>query len=312
MKHLSLLVVLYVISFYSKNQTYFNSIIRLSSQIDTTYILQPIDYAVIDGLFKKFQNDGWIEFKYPQNGCQYRAHAMARILLENGIKSNKIWSFRPALLGENNSDWLTISDPNFNRDLVKWAYHVAPVVVVKMPNNSIDTLAIDPSMFSQPVSYKRWLDSLHCKTQFYTFIHPKYVQYQTTAENKLDGVWYTEGYSVDMRWISTSICKGKIFYMFINNEIKPLQSRIQEINIKLAASNVVITQKQRDGLEIEKTYLSKIYNERKSIATNSDNFGKLPGEYQAMLIDCQEKLMECIYFYWDSIESNQVMLRCKY
>ena len=310
MKNFLLTTLFFCFSFSTKSQTYFNSITRLGSQIDPTYVLEPIEYSVIDGLFKKFQNDGWIEFKYPQNGCQSRAHAMARILLENGIKSNKIWSFRPKLLGDANTEWLTISDPNFIGDTVKWAYHVAPIVVVKMPNNRIDTLAIDPSMFNEPVSYKRWLDSLHCKAQLYTFIHSKYVQYQTNAQNKLDGVWYTEGYAVDMRWISTSICKGKIFYIFINNEIKPLLNRVLEINNKLASSTM--TQKQRDGLEIEKTYLNKIYNDRKLIATNSDNFGKLPGEYQAMLVDCQEKLMECIYSYWENIESNPVLNRCKY
>lgn len=300
-------------------QTYFDINKKLGRAVDEinnamlkTYELQPVDYTVVQNFFKKFQNDGWIEFRYPQNECQYRAHAMARILLENGFKSNKIWSFKPALLGETNSEQLTIDDPNFTAEKVKWAYHVAPILVVKLPNNKIDTVVIDPSMFKEPVTYKKWMEELHSTNQYYTFVHPKYVQYETNPQNRLTGKWYSEGYSVDMRWISTSICKGKIFYLYIENEIKPIYSQLQEINTRLQHSNSGITQKERDGLELNRKYLTKIYEERKSIATNSANFGKLPAEYQSMLIECQEKLMECIYFYWNDIENNPVMSRCKY
>lgn len=319
MQKIILIVLFQIASASAFGQTYFDTKTKFGQAIDDNnnpvlapYNLTPIEHSKLTDFFKRFQNDGWIEFHYPQNECQYRAHAMARILLENGIKSNKIWSFQPSLVGESGTEQLTIDDPNFIGDKVKWVYHVAPFVVVKMPNNLIDTMVIDPSMFNEPVSYKRWLGGLNTKGQYYTFMHPKYVQYHTNNQNKLDGVWYPEGYAVDMRWISTSICKGKIFYMYILNEIKPLEQRIKVLTEQLNQANSAMTQKQKDGLLIEKIQLTKIYNDRKAIATNSANFGKLPSEYQSMLIDCQEKLMECIYMYWDNIESNPVLQRCKY
>lgn len=317
MKHIFwVLIILISINVKSYSQEYFDTKLKFGQAKDENgkemlqpYSLQPIEYSKIEELFKKFQNDGWIEFRYPQNGCQYRAHSMARILLENGIKSNKIWSFKPALLGENTSDELNIIDPNFPDEKIKWAYHVAPIVVVKMPNNQIDTLVIDPSIFNKPINYNIWLSSLNCSKQYYTFIHSKYIQYETKKNNILSGKWYSENYSLNMRWVSTSICKGKIFYMYIQNELLPINKRMNELDIAISTAN---SQKQKNGLLLEKKQLNKIYTKRKNIATNSDKFGELPGEYQSMLIECQEYFMECTYFYWDSIEKNQVLNKCKY
>lgn len=315
MKKHHLSVVLLFVASTVFSQTFFDTKSKIGQAKDENgnellnpYILTPIPYSTLETLFKKFQNDGWIEFHYPQNGCQYRAHAMSRILLQNGLKSNKIWSFKPALLGENSTDELNIPDPNFEGSNIKWAYHVAPVVLVTLPNKKIDTMVVDPSMFDKPVSYKTWLNGLNCKKQYYTFVHGKYVQYATNSSNVLTGGWYSERYSVDMRWISTSICKGKISYMYITNEIIPLAKKIRELDLNINSSTSL---KQKSGLEMEKKYLTKIYNDRKAIATNSDKFGELPKEYQAMLIDCQEYLMECIYFYWDNIESNSALEKCK-
>ncbi|RYY99052.1 MAG: hypothetical protein EOO11_06190 [Chitinophagaceae bacterium] len=299
-------------------QTYFDTRAKLGQAIDENsnellppYELGAVSYPVVQNLFRKFQNDGWVEFRYPQNGCQYRAHAMARMLLENGIKSNKIWSFKPSLLnGTNNSD-LLIGDPNFPEAKVQWAYHVAPVVVVDIPGKGIDSVVLDPSMFPEPVNYHVWLKALSNEDQFFTFVHPKYVQYETNGQNQLTGKWFSESRSMDMRWISTSLCQGKIFYLYIENEVKPIQARIQSITAQLSQGGSSMTQKQKDGLAFDKKQLTKLYDDRKALATNSANFGKLPAAYQSMLVECQESLMECIYFYWDNIEKNGVLQRCK-
>lgn len=297
------------------SQTYFDikkklgkSIDENNAEMEAPYKQVPIEYTKVEVLFNNFINDGWIAFSYPQNGCQYRAHYMARILLQNGIKPNKIWSFAPAIVGNSGSEQLIIPDPNFPGESVIWAYHVAPLLIVKMPDGKTDTMAIDPSMFSKPVPYREWLKQLNCVKQVYTFTNGKYIQYEVSSANVLTGKWYSETQAVDMRWISTSICQGKIFNMYITNELIPLRKAIEELQKRIST---VTTLKQKEGLEMEKKQLESIYEERKLIARNSGAFTTLPKDYQSMLLACQENVMPCIYFYWNSIEASTPLNNCK-
>lgn len=98
--------------------------------------------------FNDISNSG-IYFNYPQGGCQNRAEMM-HILLEKqlNIEHSKIWIFAPRNLYPNDNRYLEISDPNGNatNNIIKWGYHVAPVILRKNPNNKIDTLVIDPAI----------------------------------------------------------------------------------------------------------------------------------------------------------------------
>jgi hypothetical protein len=288
----------------NRAQIYFDTKSKFGQAIDEyynemlpPYILKPIDYSTIETLFRKIQTDGFIEFRYPQNDCQYRAHAVARILLEYGIKSNKIWSFKPALVGSKEMCELTIPDPNFEGDKINWAFHVAPVVLVKFPDNKTELMVLDASVFDEPVSYKVWLDKLECKKQYYTFVHSKYVQYAVDENNVITGIWNSDAYSVDMQWISTSINRGRIFYSYIENEVFPLREEIKKADELFFCAT---TDEEKEKHKEEKARLTNQYQERKNIAVNSDRFDDLPMEYQSRLFEYHDRYIDGLC--WENIE----------
>ncbi|MEM7084552.1 MAG: protein-glutamine glutaminase family protein [Bacteroidota bacterium] len=278
--------------------------------LNPPFELKVQEYSKIEGLFNKFKDDEWLQFGYPQNGCQYRAHTLARVLKEHGIEANKIWTFKPSLLGDEDQSDLTIPDPNFPGDTVIWNYHVAPVVKVQMPGNAIDTLVLDPSLFDELVPYRTWLQKINNPKQYYTFVNAEYVDFEDLNEKTLDGTWYTEGYTIDKKWIPTNLCQGRIFHIYIQNEVLPIRKRMDEINAKLSGSNAIARHQYALSMELE--HLTKIYKARKKLATSSYLFGELPSEYQSMFISCQEYQMECIYYYWGNIQPGQATYKCKF
>lgn len=87
-----------------------------------------------------------IPFLYPDDGCWGRAHEMCRLMINMGLKPKKVW-----IQGNLHVD--TVNNPNC---FVNWGWHVAPTLCVRTSFFSSQTMVIDPSLFTTPVTKATW------------------------------------------------------------------------------------------------------------------------------------------------------------
>lgn len=83
-----------------------------------------------------------IPYGYPMDGCYARAHKMVRLLEEQGVIAGKAF-----VEGE------LFVDTKYGE--VGWAYHVAPVVLVKTAGKVVPYV-LDPSLFNKAVPFETW------------------------------------------------------------------------------------------------------------------------------------------------------------
>jgi hypothetical protein len=112
---------------------------------------QTITIEKANALFKKATEMEDIAWKYKQDGCYARAHLMARRFEAEGVRVDKVW-----IKGD-----LYIPD---TEPLIKWNFHVAPLVYVKNANGEIQKMVIDPSLFDEPVTVEEWDDKMSKNT----------------------------------------------------------------------------------------------------------------------------------------------------
>lgn len=105
-------------------------------------------------LFRYLKNQPDIPFCYPEDGCHSRAHAMAKLLEDKGIFSEKIFVISPLSA---NKSVLEINHPFQQGKKINWWFHVASTVWVTHPSGAREQMVIDPSLTSTPVSVKKWL-----------------------------------------------------------------------------------------------------------------------------------------------------------
>jgi hypothetical protein len=115
--------------------------------------------SIADSAFDYIANRlGFINFD-DCNNCDSRAHLIAAIL-ENkfpALNTAKVWlfaDFKRASQGKKYryKKYVYLSS---NNECSSWGYHVAPVVLIKT-KNTVDTIVLDPSTQSKPVSLRRW------------------------------------------------------------------------------------------------------------------------------------------------------------
>ena len=88
-----------------------------------------------------------IPFLYPDDGCWGRAHQMRRLMVAGGLNPRKIW-----IQGQLKAN--TRNNPNC---YVRWNWHVAPTLCVRRWWFFwLQTMVIDPSLFSMPVPLAAW------------------------------------------------------------------------------------------------------------------------------------------------------------
>jgi len=88
-----------------------------------------------------------IPFLYPDDGCWGRAHEMCRLMINMGLSPSKVWIQGSLHVGTRNN-------PNCN---VYWGWHVAPTLCVRGPIwFQTQSMVIDPSLFTTPVSKPGW------------------------------------------------------------------------------------------------------------------------------------------------------------
>jgi hypothetical protein len=95
------------------------------------------------------RNRDVIAFRYPVDGCYARAELMVEQMQRMGLKPYKIWSVA-------NGEELFARTKNHPRGYVTWGYHVAPVVRVRLSENSQRWYVIDPSMSDLPMTITQW------------------------------------------------------------------------------------------------------------------------------------------------------------
>lgn len=115
-----------------------------TEQVEETPFSGPeVSLSAASAAFGKVRSASDIPFSYPDNGCWGRAHAMYRIMLDEGITASKIWHYGN----------LVVHTPNNPSCKVLWRWHVAPIVAIE---NQAEPLVIDPALFSEPVTVRAW------------------------------------------------------------------------------------------------------------------------------------------------------------
>ncbi len=92
-----------------------------------------------------------IPFLYPDDGCWGRAHEMCRLMIDMGLKPNKVWI-------QGNLYVATKNNPNCG---VWWGWHVAPTLCVRGSFRAPwflwpQEMVFDPALFTTPVSQATW------------------------------------------------------------------------------------------------------------------------------------------------------------
>jgi hypothetical protein len=89
-----------------------------------------------------------IPFLYPDDGCWARAHEMCRLMINMGLKPEKVW-----IQGA-----LNVNTRNSPSCSVYWGWHVAPTLCVRrlFPFFLPRRMVIDPSLFTTPVTKPIW------------------------------------------------------------------------------------------------------------------------------------------------------------
>ncbi|HEX6099163.1 MAG TPA: protein-glutamine glutaminase family protein [Thermoanaerobaculia bacterium] len=91
-----------------------------------------------------------IPFRYPDDGCWARAHAMCRTMIDMGALPGKVWiqAVQPGRL--------RVVTPNNPKCYVEWPWHVAPTICVKIGRVRRE-MVIDPSIFTTLATVDEWV-----------------------------------------------------------------------------------------------------------------------------------------------------------
>ncbi len=100
-------------------------------------------------------------FDYYRDGCYARAHLMCRALEKLDIAPAKVWAFKTIEYanGWRYEEKLSL-EVNDNTTL-RWDYHVAVCLPVRMPDKSVQNIVLDPTVMNGPTTVEQWRDVLH-------------------------------------------------------------------------------------------------------------------------------------------------------
>ena len=113
-----------------------------------------VDRAV--AIFAQFATDEELALRYPGDGCYARTHIMVQQLVEQGLAPSKVWAFAGSF-----TDLLWTETRDHPDGRVRWGYHVAPVLLVGVPDGGNQEMVFDPILFDRPVPVLDWLIALH-------------------------------------------------------------------------------------------------------------------------------------------------------
>lgn len=107
-------------------------------------------------IFAEFVPAEDLALRFPADGCYARTHVMVQRLLNQGLTPSKVWAFAASI-----TDLLWTESPSHPEGRVQWAYHVAPVLVVREPGGGSREMVLDPLLFDHLVPVEEWRIALH-------------------------------------------------------------------------------------------------------------------------------------------------------
>ena len=119
--------------------------VQVTTQRGNTLKVSAISLEYAQELFDYVHSQKEIPFRFPDDGCYARAHAMAILLEREGIISLKAF-----IEGD-----LLVETYNHPLGYVRWWFHTAPVVLVEDGGRFIE-MVLDPSIFDKPVPVEEW------------------------------------------------------------------------------------------------------------------------------------------------------------
>jgi hypothetical protein len=201
-------------------------------------------------LFDTLANLDYIEFRYANNHCEDRAHAMSYEIAQKGIKAGKAWIFVRGIFDNKFPKVLKINDANKvgKNGLLTWKYHVAPVIM----SEKGDTLVLDPSLCKTPVTLKEWFYKMNVKDDVVLddiFFLIKDWQYQTyVSKDKQARLFEPWRLDKDFEMTKKGLCEGKICQQFLIEN--PQDSTVREQSKKFSTLPKAYQKKKKVCLEI--------------------------------------------------------------
>lgn len=200
-----------------------------------------------------------IPFGYQQANCHNLAHYICLFIEAKGIVTSKIWAFTPSIYSDTSTKLISFTDkkklsPNGKID---WGYHVAPVLQVKVGNDS-QKMVIDPGLFPNGlVHYRTWLAKLKTQNLIYLIMDSEWYLFNSTImansqnqfweDNDNDVMkpnlvlpdWFSdklitdffkyEEDSKDNNWLEKGMAINETATQFYNAEIKPILNSKSEL-----------------------------------------------------------------------------------
>jgi len=137
-----------------------------------------------------------IPFQYVRDGCYARAHKMRWIITTKyHYCCEKVFSFAVY-----SPDTLAVQANKWGGCCVRWWYHVAPLVRVRLGRWATLLMVIDPGMFDKPVLLSTWLaaqENKNCSA----YAHVSLYSIQPGTAYAPSGGWTT--FSTDPNYVAT-------------------------------------------------------------------------------------------------------------
>jgi hypothetical protein len=207
-------------------------------------------------LFDSLANLDYIEFRYANNHCEDRAHAMSYEIARKGINAGKAWIFVKGIFENKYPKVLKINDANKvgANGLLTWKYHVAPVIM----SDKGDTLVLDPSLCETPVTLKAWFNKMNVKNDIAwedVFVLIKDWKYQTyVSKDKQARLFEPWQLDEDFKMTKRGLCEGNLCQQFLIEN--PQDSIIREQSKKFSTLPKDYQKKKKACLDFLNT---KIY-----------------------------------------------------
>ncbi len=138
-----------------------------------TFKASVISESKLTELFEYLSTRSSIPFHIKWDGCYARAYLMNSYAEIKQVELAKI----VVEVTNQDEEVMEIASPD-NQWLLRWYYHVAPIVFVRLETGKVVQRVIDPSLFEHPVSREVFLDKLtssNSRVEVEDFILPKYV-----------------------------------------------------------------------------------------------------------------------------------------
>lgn len=195
-------------------------------ELSDKVVFSKISETKAQTLFDSLANLNYIEFRFANNHCEDRAHAMSFEIAQQGIQAGKVWIFVRGIFKNKYPKVFKVNDINKigKKNLLTWKYHVAPVVMSEQG----DTLVLDPSLCETPVTLEEWFNKMNVKEDvgwdeiFFLIKDWRYQCYRTkNKEARLFERWKTDE---NFYWTKKGLCEGRICQRFLDENMDAADS----------------------------------------------------------------------------------------